>query len=108
MLIQEETQKNFSTGQLDKDIMAMSVKHYAQVNGRAQQSRFSNANSVAICDYCRMTGHLKEKYYCLHGYPSWHRLHRKPKRKPRSLSKKSVAAQVSKNFSAGNQSTIRN
>lgn len=33
-----------------------------------------------------MTGHTKEKCYCIHGYPSWHKLFGKPKPKPRFAS----------------------
>lgn len=42
-----------------------------------------------------MTGHLKEKCYCIHGYPSWHKLFGKPKPKPKLLAvKNSVVANV--------------
>ncbi|KAL8144668.1 hypothetical protein AgCh_003023 [Apium graveolens] len=37
-----------------------------------------------------MTGHTKDICYCLHGYPTWHKLHGKPKPKPKNLSGRNV------------------
>lgn len=43
-----------------------------------------------------MSGHLRANCFCIHGYPSWHRLFGKPKPKPKLLHQKgSVVANVS-------------
>lgn len=58
------------------------------------QKRVNDSN--IICEFRHMTGNLKDKCYCIHGYPSWHRLFGKPKPKPKLLStKSSVVANVS-------------
>lgn len=41
-----------------------------------------------VCDYCHMTRHLKNICYCIHGYPSWHKLFGKPKPQPRFIKEK--------------------
>lgn len=61
----------------------------------------SNAKKPAStleCDYCHNNGHSRDKCFCLHGYPDWHRLYGKPKPKPRKLTSSTTspgAAQVS-------------
>lgn len=45
-------------------------------------------------DYCQNSGHTRDKCFCLHGYPEWHKLHGKPKPKPRKLSAPKSAAHV--------------
>lgn len=63
----------------------MSVKH----SGGSKLSTFkgnktpSTSHTAGVCDYCHMTGHIKDKCFCLHGYPNWHRIFGKPKPKPR-------------------------
>lgn len=50
-----------------------------------------------VCDYCHITGHTKAQCYCIHGFPSRHKLFRKPKPKPRFNNanvKHSLAANV--------------
>lgn len=42
-----------------------------------------------------MPGHMKDRCYCIHGYPTWHKLFGKPKTKPKFLaSRNSVVANV--------------
>lgn len=42
-----------------------------------------------------MPGHLKDNCYCIHGYPTWHKLFGKQKPKPKFLTTKgSVVANV--------------
>ncbi|XP_074377150.1 uncharacterized protein LOC141718671 [Apium graveolens] len=53
-------------------------------------------DSSIICEYCQMSGHLKDKCFCVVGYPSWHRLYGKPKPKPRfGNTQRASAAQTS-------------
>lgn len=40
------------------------------------------------CDHCNMSGHTSGKFFVLHGYPEWHRLHDHPKPKPRNANHK--------------------
>lgn len=96
ILLQEESQRevhNSVSGSVEN--MAMAVKSYpAKSQNRFSQNKKSTDSSV-ICDYCHMTGHLKEKCYCIHGYPSWHKLFGKPKPKPKYLTpRNSVVASV--------------
>lgn len=73
--------------------LAMSVKTFRSQNKVSATKK--NSDSYVICDYCHMSGHLKEKCYCIHGYPSWHKFFGKPKPKPRFLTaKNSVVANV--------------
>lgn len=57
-----------------------------------------------------MPGHLRDKCYCIHGFPAWHKMFGKPKPKPKLLSPRgSVVASVvhdsSNTVSAGLQSS---
>ncbi|XP_074351730.1 uncharacterized protein LOC141690873 [Apium graveolens] len=59
-----------------------------------------------ICDYCKLTGHVKDKCFALHGYPDWHRLYGQPKPKIRNTaSKKAVAHNATHQNSAEMTST---
>lgn len=51
-----------------------------------------------VCDFCHMAKNLREKCYCIHGYPSWHRLFGKPKPKPKVMtSRGAVVANITSN-----------
>lgn len=79
MLLQEENQRNF-THQLSPTIpekLAMNV----QVNSRSKQTVRKVTDSSILYDYYKRTGHTKDKYFSLHGYPDWHRHQGQPKPK---------------------------
>ncbi|XP_074339691.1 uncharacterized protein LOC141677589 [Apium graveolens] len=98
ILLQEENQRNIHNAvSVTNDNVAMSVK--TQSNPFKPQARFQvnkkGSDATIICEFCHMSGHLKEKCYCIHGYPSWHRLFGKPKPKPKNLTpRNSVVATV--------------
>lgn len=55
----------------------------------------NNSDSSVICEFCHMQGHIKDKCFCVVGYPSWHHLFGKPKPKPRLTGlQRSIVAQV--------------
>ncbi|XP_074346924.1 uncharacterized protein LOC141685736 [Apium graveolens] len=91
LLLQEESQRDFAkTAQNPlSDAMAMGVKY----SGRFRSKPGNNGQTVAkkqsstdlFCDYCHNSGHIRDKCFCLHGYPDWHRLFGKPKPKPKKL-----------------------
>lgn len=74
----------------------MTVKLYpVKPQAKSQTNKKSSEKSSLICDFCHMSGHLKEKCYCIHGYPSWHRFFGKPKPKPKNvMPRNSVVANV--------------
>ncbi|KAL8119577.1 hypothetical protein AgCh_016903 [Apium graveolens] len=85
MLLQEENHRSvMNTYTTTSDYVAMTVK-----NGfpKVPTSRFlkkgahDNKENVQ-CEYCHMPGHSKDKCYCLHGNPTWHKLYGKSKPKP--------------------------
>ncbi|XP_074336773.1 uncharacterized protein LOC141673945 [Apium graveolens] len=89
------------------DSVALSVKsHDHQVNntwqfvnktGRQSNIKKSASDNSVICEFYQMSGHTKDKYFCVHGYPPWHRLHGKPKPRPKSQIRTSHAYNVSTN-----------
>ncbi|XP_074352914.1 uncharacterized protein LOC141692072 [Apium graveolens] len=101
MLLQEEKQReNSGGGGFSSETMAMMVKAYpnnkAQGTNNISYGVKKGPESSVVCDYCHMTGHLRDKCYCIHGYPSWHKLFGKPKPKPKFLKERnSVVASVS-------------
>ncbi|XP_074330936.1 uncharacterized protein LOC141668129 [Apium graveolens] len=105
LLLQEESQRGFAKiGQSPlADSMALTVKYNNlskfRNNTGHQSGSQKKANTDVVCDYCHTTGHSRDKYFCLHGYPDWHMLYGKPKPKPR----KNVSAVVK---SAAQVSTI--
>lgn len=93
MLLQEKSQREVSTGTVSEAI-AMAVKQSGYAKPQVKTST-QKRDTYLICDFCHMTGHLKDKCYFIHGYPSWHKLFGKPKPKPRlSNPKSSVMASV--------------
>ncbi|XP_074378112.1 uncharacterized protein LOC141719636 [Apium graveolens] len=74
------------------------VRVKSNYSGKNQQPKFNShkkVDSTVICDFCHMSGHLKDKCYCIHGYPSWHKLFGKPKLKPKFITaRNSVVANV--------------
>lgn len=93
LLLQEENQREFGMFNSLTDSVALYVKAY-ETNGMnsGQMNKFGRQNtgkknvvdSSLVCEVCQMTGHTRDKCFCVHGYPSWNRLYGKPKPKPRS------------------------
>lgn len=64
----------------------------SSVNNSGHSYGHKKSDSTLLCDFCKMSGHIKEKCFYLHGYPPWHKLHGKPKPKLRMSTGKSVNA----------------
>lgn len=113
LLLHEENQRSLlHTSGMASDSMAMFVKpvgtRFSNVSGRTVRRNSQENRDNIVCDYCHMSGHTKDKCYCLHGYPSWHKLFGKPKPKPRLASsnvKISSAAHVSISDSSHDKSS---
>ncbi|KAL8116037.1 hypothetical protein AgCh_022503 [Apium graveolens] len=110
ILLQEENQRDvhhsFSN---ETENLAMPVKSSftSKASNKGVSTRKITDGSM-VCDFCHMSGHLKEKCYCIHGYPSWHKLFGKPKPKPKFLqNKNSIVAQVSQTTSAPAQQSTK-
>lgn len=90
LLLQEESQREFAKQNQSAlaDSMAMTVKYnnLSKYKNGAQTVSFIYQKKQAcdvLCDYCNTAGHTRDKCFCLHGYPEWHKLYGKPKPKPR-------------------------
>ncbi|CAN6695679.1 unnamed protein product [Malus baccata var. baccata] len=71
-----------------------------------QQSRGSQGNRKPLhCDYCDTYHHTKKTCYQLHGYPEYHRLHKKNKGKGRSKEGKPATNHVQASTSTTSSST---
>lgn len=104
LLLQEESQRDFAkiTASPLAESIALNVKYNSLAKfktspGMNSQKKSTTDSANMFCDYCQNSGHLRDKCFCLHGYPEWHRLHGKPKPKPRKLNTSAgkSAAQVS-------------
>lgn len=61
-------------------------------------NRKSGNESQVVREVCHLTGDTKEKCYCIHGYPSWHKFFGKPIIKPNFYNARVMkTAQVSSN-----------
>lgn len=66
----------------------MSVKQYTDSGAKIVKFvKKTTENSNLFCDYCQSNGHTRDKCFCLHSYSDWHKLHGKPKPRPRNLSR---------------------
>lgn len=94
MLLQEENQRDvhnldgFNYGNVALNVRSnVQGKFTNKTASSAQNSggflKKQNVDSTLVCEYCHMSGHSKDKCFCVVGYPSWHRLYGKPKPKPR-------------------------
>lgn len=97
ILLQEETQRVSKTT-VSSERLAMSVKQNypskhqpAKTPGVIKRNFSENAKDIQ-CDYCHQTGHARDKCFCLHGYPQWHKMYGKPKPKPKFLQTKTTIA----------------
>lgn len=86
ILLQEEQQREKVPTVISENI-AMAVKQYNDFGNRNSKSKKNqDSSAVVVCDFCQASGHTKDKCFCLHGYPEWHKLFGKPKPKPKSQS----------------------
>ncbi|XP_074323590.1 uncharacterized protein LOC141660503 [Apium graveolens] len=91
MILQEENQRESASHvSIIHENAAMNVKFGQgtstgknRFSGPRKEDKKILENSV-ICDYCKLAGHTRDKYFALHGYPDWHRLYGQPKPKVRS------------------------
>ncbi|KAL8108535.1 hypothetical protein AgCh_024845 [Apium graveolens] len=95
MLLQEENQRETSsivTGSYDA--IAMAIKPQGSIKPQFKGSSRRTVDNNVTCEFCHMPGHLKDKCYCIHGYPTWDKLFGKSKPKYLSV-KNTVVADVS-------------
>ena len=94
ILLQEENQRGIaSNSHPSADSVTLAVKSKTTFVKGVKKAQ---SDVLIYCDYCHMQGHAKDKCFCLHGYPEWHKMYGKPKPKPKHLSNRNaVAAQVS-------------
>lgn len=102
LLLQEESQRDCTGGgSILPENTAMNVRFAgSKPRSSANPKKYStdNANSVLVCDFCQMSGHSKDKCFCIYGYPERHKLYGKPKPKPRlAAGSKKTAAHVQSN-----------
>lgn len=91
ILLQEEHQREKHIPTLPSEPTVMAVKQCNEYGNRnfKPAKKTTIDSSTLLCDYCQLQGHTRDKCLCLHGYPDWHRLHGKPKAKPRHQTGKS-------------------
>lgn len=97
ILLQEENQRDSVNHlNLTAEHVAMNAKFTLSSNTKPKfQSKWDNrkGNDVPIvCDYCKFTGHTKDKCFALHGYQEWHRLYGQPMPKVRAHTIKKIIA----------------
>lgn len=91
LLLQEENQREIHhSSSLHTNNLAMNVVKPSVENNLSPQSqrygqvhRKSTSDPSLSCDYCHLTGHTRDKCFCLQGYPPWHKFYGKPKPKPK-------------------------
>lgn len=105
MLLQEENQRNFASKM--STTIPENVAMNVHINSASsKQSGKKTTYPGVIYDYCKRTGHTKDKCFVLHGYPDWHRLHGQPKPKLRHVSKANVTkAMVTENSPSSSHSS---
>lgn len=85
-MLQEENQRSLaSSSNVSSDAIAMAVRNVGtrfQAGKNVKKTSQENKENL-VCEFCHMTGHTKDKCYCIHGFPSWHKLFGKPKPNPR-------------------------
>lgn len=87
LLLQEENQidKHSFHSPSNLESSAMAVKPYMDSSqNRGTRTVVKKPNDSLCCDFCQTTGHSREKCFCIHGYPEWHKMFGKPKPKPRT------------------------
>lgn len=115
LLLQEESQREFAKLSQTPltDSMALTVKYNNLSKFKSTGQPFNSQRKPVAdvtCDYCHTAGHTRDKCFCLHGYPEWHKLYGKPKPKPRKAINSQTSAQSVKSaaqvFAYPNSSTV--
>nr|XP_017216853.1 PREDICTED: uncharacterized protein LOC108194418 [Daucus carota subsp. sativus] len=96
MLLQEENQRDVSSQSiLTTSNVAMNVVKSGGPNpvfgSKPSPTPRKGPDTSLYCDYCHLTGHTREKCFCLVGYPAWHKFYGKPKPKPKTARSNNVA-----------------
>lgn len=90
--MQEEIQREYGNNAIQTDFVASSVTHRGNSSANGGNGyKFSKSNSgkrpvtgaSVVCEVFHLQGHCKDKCFCVHDYPSWHRIFGKPKPKPK-------------------------
>lgn len=85
MLLQEESQRDYVTHiTVTSNHAAKNAKFSTSSTppkNKISSKKDDKKNSDAVCDYCKFTGHTRDKCFALNGYPEWHRLYGQPKPK---------------------------
>lgn len=83
ILLQVENQRESSTSTSFKpDNMAMLARNSFNATRFKKPTQKTIYPRTLHFDYCSGSGHTRERCFCLHGIPPWHRLHGRPKPKP--------------------------
>ncbi|XP_074378611.1 uncharacterized protein LOC141720152 [Apium graveolens] len=94
LLLQEEVRRDCTSQCPTIDNVAMNVRFTGSKQHPTHSSftpgKKSVSNDSVYCDFCHSSGHIRDKYFCVHGYPDWHRLYGHPKPKPRSGAQSTV------------------
>lgn len=74
LLVQEDKQRKIRpNNQFALESTSLNANTFKQNNYRTNYSLSNNYNgtnkSRPMCEYCKRSGHTKDKYYKLHGYP---------------------------------------
>lgn len=104
MLLQEENQQDSTKRHvITPEHVAMNARFSQSSNSNKSKllnKRDDRKNNDVVYDYCKYTGHSKEKCFALHGYPEWHILYGQPKPKPKfNNNKKSAVTSTQINHS---------
>ncbi|XP_074376786.1 uncharacterized protein LOC141718302 [Apium graveolens] len=117
LLMQVKNQRELGVNTSIIDFVALFVKNhnnqggnsgsYSNKSGRPNGNKKAMTENSIIYDFCQMSGHTRDKCFCVHGYPPWHRLHGKPKPRPKIQSKQSHVYNVSSNIEAVTESGFK-
>ena len=99
MLLQDENQRNSTNVTTSiTDSLAMNARFQSTTNtnkAKPKREDRKGLNTGQVCDYCHLSGHIKDKCFALHGYPEWHKLYGQPKPRvkhtPKTTSANAVA-----------------
>ncbi|XP_074363002.1 uncharacterized protein LOC141703371 [Apium graveolens] len=79
LLMQEKNQRELGVNTSIIDFVALFVKNhnnqggnsgsYSNKSGRPNGNKKAVIENSIIYDFCQMSGHTRDKYFCVHGYP---------------------------------------
>lgn len=99
LLLQEESQRDCTIRSVISENTTMNV-HFAgaQIRNFSAKKKNSSKNTSVVtglvCEFCRMAGHSKDKYFCIYVYSKWHKLYEKSKPKPQNANIHEVVSNV--------------